>query len=127
MRNRHLYPPNWKQISLRCRELAGWKCEECGIAQGDERTSRRGNVYHVALAACHRDHTARKLEDAALVCLCERCHWWHDFRLWQLDEWRKLEQAKHRRLIAQAVKIGRIASVAFLATPAQASAALACQ
>lgn len=26
------YPPDWKAISLRIREKAGWKCEKCGAA-----------------------------------------------------------------------------------------------
>jgi hypothetical protein len=25
------YPPNWKEISLRIRERAGWKCEKCSV------------------------------------------------------------------------------------------------
>jgi hypothetical protein len=25
------YPPDWKAISLRIRERAGWKCEQCGV------------------------------------------------------------------------------------------------
>ena len=30
MRNRHLYPANWKEISLSVRAGANWRCEECG-------------------------------------------------------------------------------------------------
>lgn len=33
MRN-SAYPPDWKQISLRIRERAGWKCEQCGLPNG---------------------------------------------------------------------------------------------
>ncbi|MGH2480705.1 MAG: hypothetical protein ACRDHW_13705 [Ktedonobacteraceae bacterium] len=121
MRNRHLYPKGWKQISFRCRELAGWKCEMCGIAQGDERLSRRGRLYKVALAACHKDHTARQQVDAALICLCQRCHWWHDYHLWQLEEWRKLERLKHRRLLTpKRIAQARAIVAQRLAMPAQA-------
>lgn len=31
---RDLYPDDWPQISLRIRERAGWKCEECGLPNG---------------------------------------------------------------------------------------------
>ncbi len=99
MRNKHLYPKEWKLLSWQCREDAGWMCEGCGVAQGTERESRRGNLYRVRLAACHMDHNERHLLDAELICLCERCHWHHDFLQWQLDQWRSLEALKHARLI----------------------------
>ncbi|NER37724.1 MAG: hypothetical protein F6J93_27815 [Oscillatoria sp. SIO1A7] len=30
MKNRHLYPENWEEISLQVREESGWTCEHCG-------------------------------------------------------------------------------------------------
>lgn len=99
MHNKHLYPAIWKQLSLACRERAGWKCEGCSIDQGAERISRRGNPYNVRLAACHMDHTERDNTEAELLCLCEICHWHHDFTQWQLEQWRTLEALKHARLI----------------------------
>lgn len=98
MKNRHLYPPNWSLLSQLCREQAHWTCEGCGVKQGTERLSRRGNLYKVRLAACHIDHEERYQADAELICLCERCHWWHDFTQWQLDQWRSLETLKHALL-----------------------------
>jgi hypothetical protein len=99
MRNKHLYPKNWKELSWECRELAHWLCQTCGVPQGTERESRRGNIYRVRLAACHVDHQERYKPDAELICLCEICHWHHDFTQWQLDQWRTLEALKHARLI----------------------------
>lgn len=99
MRNKHLYPDDWPEISRQCREQAGWQCERCGIRQGDDRISRRGNIYKVVLMACHEDHNQRHRADARLICLCCVCHWWHDFEMFQLAEWRKLERMKHLRLI----------------------------
>jgi len=99
MKNRHLYPPNWKTISRRCRELAGNRCEHCSVSHGAERLSKRGNIYRVALAACHADHKQRLDPDARLLCLCEICHWWHDFEMDQLEQWRRLERLKHLTLI----------------------------
>jgi hypothetical protein len=101
MKNRHLYPKNWPELARQCRERAGGVCELCHVAQGDERVSRRGNVYKVSLQACHVDHSQRQQEDAPLLCLCAICHWWHDFEQWQLEQWRKLERAKHLRLLSR--------------------------
>ena len=50
---RSLYPKNWKEISLARREAAGWKCEWCGAAQGEEKTSARGKPYKVVLTVAH--------------------------------------------------------------------------
>lgn len=30
MKNRHLYPDDWEEISLRVRKAANWTCERCG-------------------------------------------------------------------------------------------------
>ena len=43
-------------MALECKELAGWRCEHCGIVHGSEAVSRRGEVYIVYLAAAHLDH-----------------------------------------------------------------------
>lgn len=32
---RDRYPKDWSQISLRIRERAGWKCEWCGVPNGE--------------------------------------------------------------------------------------------
>ncbi len=32
--NKDRYPANWPQISLEVRQRAGWKCEECGVPDG---------------------------------------------------------------------------------------------
>jgi hypothetical protein len=99
MRNKHFYPQNWPEIALQCKERAGWQCERCHIHQDAERISRRGKPYRVVLMACHKDHTQRKNPDAELLCLCCVCHWWFDFEMHQLEEWRALEHLKHQRLI----------------------------
>jgi len=31
---RSRYPRNWPALALACKELAGWMCEECGVAHG---------------------------------------------------------------------------------------------
>ncbi|MGH2480504.1 MAG: hypothetical protein ACRDHW_12690 [Ktedonobacteraceae bacterium] len=109
MKNQHLYPQHWKQISRKCREDAGWMCEFCHIAQGAERVSRRGNIYKVSLQACHENHRERRNPHAKLLCLCAICHWWMDFEQDQLELWRKLERLKHRRLLTpQRIALARV-------------------
>lgn len=97
MKNKHLYPKEWEHIARRCKQLAGWKCQNCGINQGDERISRRGKPYKVALQGCHKDHSDRHNPNAALLCLC-----WHDFGLWLREQDIRLEILKHRKLLEKA-------------------------
>jgi hypothetical protein len=99
MKNKHLYPPHWKEISTRCKQIAGWKCQHCGVNQGDERISRRGRPYKVALQACHKDHSDRMNPHAELLCLCVRCHWWYDFGMWLREQEVRIERLKHRKLL----------------------------
>ena len=102
MRNKHLYPPDWKAIAERCKELAGYRCQHCQIEQGAERTSRRGNLYRVYLQACHKDHTQRHKPNAELLCLCVRCHWWFDFNQWLREQDIRIQRLKHRKLLEKA-------------------------
>jgi len=94
MRNKRLYPANWKDLSAQCRERAGYQCENCGISQGDTRVSRKGNEYVVYLQAAHKNHSERHMEKADLVCLCSICHWWYDFEHSRQEAERKLFRLK---------------------------------
>lgn len=40
------YPADWKAISLRIRERAGWKCEQCGVANGAVGARDHEGVWH---------------------------------------------------------------------------------
>jgi hypothetical protein len=108
VRNRHLYPKEWEIISLRCRELAGWKCQHCGVERGAKRISRKGRLYSVALQACHKDHKQRHCPEAELLCLCFTCHWWYDFSLWLREQSIELERLKHAQRLALAREFERI-------------------
>lgn len=46
---RDRYPENWDAISMRIRERAGWKCEECGVENGADilRSTVDGSRYIV--------------------------------------------------------------------------------
>ncbi len=71
---RHLYPKDWKAISLRIRERAGWRCELCGIAQGAP-TKSGGPVV---LTVMHLNHTPADCRDENLKAACQACHIGYD-------------------------------------------------
>lgn len=58
------YPPNWKLLSLQCRERAGWKCEECRIYL---------KLQPKFLHAHHLRGTQHNRPEE-LQALCIRCH-----------------------------------------------------
>lgn len=73
-----LYPDNWNELALRCKEQARWKCEECGVAHGTELIGeKRGNVYRVRITAAHMDHDPEN-PNPRLKALCEACHLKYD-------------------------------------------------
>ncbi len=71
------YPPNWRQLARQCKERAGWRCEQCGIAHGALRLSNAGQLYIVYLAATHLHHDPEN-QEAILQALCQRCHMRYD-------------------------------------------------
>ena len=58
------YPPDWKLLSLQCRQNAGWKCQECTIDLKDNH--RFLHTHHI------RGTRYNRPED--LKALCIRCH-----------------------------------------------------
>lgn len=80
--NRDRYPKNWRQISLRIKERAGWRCEcsgECGL-HGEHGCSRyhgevmQGRTRPVVLTVAHLDHQPENCQEDNLKALCEGCH-----------------------------------------------------
>jgi 5-methylcytosine-specific restriction endonuclease McrA len=69
--NRSRYPSDWKAISLRIREAAGWKCEWCP-AENSKPHPITGSK--VVLTVAHLDHTPEHCEPSNLKALCQRCH-----------------------------------------------------
>lgn len=63
-KNKHRYPPNWKEIATAVKEAAGWKCEACQNPHGK-------SPY--VLTVDHLNHDPEN-EDAVLMALCQRCH-----------------------------------------------------
>ena len=74
--NLHLYPPNWKQISLHVRkERAGDKCEWCGAENGRPHPITGSKVV---LTVAHLDHDPRNNDPSNLAALCQRDHLRYD-------------------------------------------------
>jgi hypothetical protein len=76
------YPKDWKQISLRIRERAGWRCEgspgiypHCRAAHGLPHPVTGSKVV---LTVAHQDHTPENCADENLMAMCQRCHLTYD-------------------------------------------------
>lgn len=75
------YPKDWKAISLRIRERAGWRCE--GVEPYPECRAVHGAAHpvtgsKVVLTVAHLDHTPENCADGNLRALCQRCHLTYD-------------------------------------------------
>jgi len=91
--NRHRYPANWREISLRIRteRAQGW-CEcrgECGrdghnTGPDGGRCAARQNEPHpitgsnVVLTVAHLNHQPEDVRPENLRALCQRCHLAYD-------------------------------------------------
>jgi hypothetical protein len=67
------YPANWAAIARARKEAAGWCCERCGVAQGEECLNWRGEPYSVIVTTAHLDHDPWN-PAARLAVLCQACH-----------------------------------------------------
>ncbi|GCE05762.1 hypothetical protein KDAU_30910 [Dictyobacter aurantiacus] len=100
-----MYPDNWDELALACKERAGWCCEHCGIAHGSLAVSERtGVVYTVILAAAHLDHDPWN-PDPRLAALCPSCHGRYDYSWQERQRWLELEHIRHRLWIEAAQPI----------------------
>lgn len=76
--NKARYPKDWKQISLRIRERAGWRCEyvdangyRCRAAHGEPHPF---TLSRVVLTVAHLDHQPENCDPDNLMAMCQRCH-----------------------------------------------------
>jgi hypothetical protein len=92
----HKYPKRsaWHRMSTECKERAGWACEECGVAQGEQLISKRtGRPYTNYLQAAHV-HSDHDNPNPVLICVCASCH----VRLYRKRDRVEQERRKHRIL-----------------------------
>ncbi len=101
MKNRHLYPRNWKKQAWTCKELAGWQCQECLVRHGTIRVSWSGRLWPVYLVAAHKNHDPFN-PSAELVCVCPSCPGRFYRRHGQPAAW-VIERMKHRKMLGKAV------------------------
>jgi 5-methylcytosine-specific restriction endonuclease McrA len=73
--NRHRYPRDWPDISRAIRERAGWRCENCGAANGEPHPITGSRVV---LTVGHLDHTPEHCQPENLRAWCQRCHLRYD-------------------------------------------------
>lgn len=65
--SKNKYVAAWRFLSWVCRKNAGWKCQQCGIELGKERSDRGFlHAHHV------RGRQYNRLEDLQALCIC--CH-----------------------------------------------------
>lgn len=84
--NRDRYPADWKEVSTRIKERAGYQCEcagECGLHPGKRCEERHGEDAKYAngtivLTTAHLDHTPENCDDSNLKAMCQRCHLRYD-------------------------------------------------
>lgn len=104
------YHPDWKWISRQIREQAGWRCEFCGLANGERGAWLKGEwfpesavfwrePFRVVLTVAHLDHDPANNDPANLRALCQRCH-----NAWDVEH-RKANRAETRRLARQQAPI----------------------
>jgi hypothetical protein len=116
--NKHRYPADWPEISLRIRtERAGGRCEcrgECGRGTHDGRCPNvngqpaYGTGSKVTLTTAHLDHTPEHCDPANLRAMCNGCHLAYD-----ADHHRQTAAATRRAAIEAAGQL------ALNAVPAQ--------
>ncbi len=71
IKDKTIYPRNWKEISLRIRARECDKCKFCG-AKNYEAHPLTGS--RVILTVAHLDHNPGNNTDENLAALCQKCH-----------------------------------------------------
>lgn len=73
-----IYPRDWEQLRLACRQNAGYTCRHCGIKDGTIQISKRsGRPSILYLHAAHL-HSDIDNPTPQLIALCPRCHMKYD-------------------------------------------------
>lgn len=73
---RERYPQNWKEIALKVKEDAEWKCEFCG--KQCRKPGEPFDTHRNTLTVAHMDHIPEHMERENLKALCVPCHLRYD-------------------------------------------------
>jgi hypothetical protein len=107
MKQLWLYPANWQELALICKERARRCCEFCGAIHGKQAISERtGEVYTISLASAHLDHDPWN-ENPRLAALCPSCHARYNWQDLERKRWLELEILRHH-LWVQAHGYGKV-------------------
>ena len=91
------YPQNWKEIALKVKEAAGWKCQPCGkqcYFPGEPVEDTR-----YVLTVAHVNHVESDCRLENLVAACSVCHLKYDA---ERKRWQRLAK---RRIAAEAREV----------------------
>ena len=71
IKDKSLYPENWKEIVMQIRARSGGRCEGCG-AENHQPHPITGS--RVVLTVAHLDHIPANVDLSNLRDWCQRCH-----------------------------------------------------
>lgn len=74
IKNKARYPENWKEVSLKARKRAGWKCELCHAENGHPHPITGSKVVLTVHHIEHLEGTPEDNQYPNLIVLCQRCH-----------------------------------------------------
>lgn len=66
------YPADWKEIARCVKELAGWRCAECG--KKCREPGEPFDTHKRTLTVHHIDHRPENCSSENLIALCAPCH-----------------------------------------------------
>lgn len=81
------YPANWARIALGIKELAGWKCEQCG--KQCRRPGEPFDTHKRTLTVAHLNHIEMDCRPENLKAMCAPCHLRYDAKHHALTRWKK--------------------------------------
>ena len=76
---RHRYPKDWKEIALKVKEEAGWKCEACG--KQCRKPGEKFDTHKNTLTVAHLNHTPEDCARENLKAMCAPCHLRYDAKM----------------------------------------------
>lgn len=66
------YPADWKEISRRVKDAAGWRCAACGMKC--RMPGEPFDTHRRTLTVHHIDHRPENCSPENLIALCAGCH-----------------------------------------------------